>query len=92
MTFLVVRKQGIFVILWPPPIHISNGPKSEKLSKCPLNEIVRDETEDERTVDVEEFWESVEYYILARIFPNRVIQELKVKPSFNYWVPYKQNH
>ena len=46
-----------------------------------------DETEDERTVDVEDLQESVEYYILARIFPNRVIQELKVKPSFNYWVP-----
>ena len=27
--------------------------------KCPVNEITSDETEDEGTVDVEEFWESV---------------------------------
>ena len=33
-----------------------------------------DETEDEDTVDVEEFSESVEYDMLARIFPNCVIQ------------------
>ena len=39
-----------------------------------MNEIVSDETEDEDTVDVEEFWESVEYDMLARIFPNCVIQ------------------
>ena len=45
-----------------------------------------DETEDEETVDAEEFWESVEYNIIARIFPNCVMQELK-KKSFNYWPP-----
>ena len=56
--------------------------------KCPVNEIVSDKTEDQDTVHVEEFWESVEYNMLARIFPNRVIQELVIKPSFNYWVPY----
>ena len=55
--------------------------------KCPMNEITSDETEDERTVDVEEFWESVEYNILARIFLKRVMQELKIKPSFSYCVP-----
>ena len=55
--------------------------------KCPMNEITSDETEDERTVDVEEFWEYVEYNILARIFPNRVMQELKIKTSFYYWAP-----
>ena len=33
-----------------------------------------DETEDEETVDVEEFWESVEYDMLARIFQNCVVQ------------------
>ena len=55
--------------------------------KCPVNEIVGHETEDEDTVDVEEFWESVEYNILARIFPSRVIQELEIKSSFNYWAP-----
>ena len=53
-----------------------------------MNEIVSYETEDEDTVDAEEFWESVEYNILARIFLNRVIQELEIKPSFNYWAPY----
>ena len=53
-----------------------------------MNEIVSDETEDEDRVDVEEFWESVEYNILARISPNRVIQELEIKPNFNYWAPY----
>ena len=36
-----------------------------------------DETEDEETVDAEEFWESVEYNIIARIFPNCIMQELK---------------
>ena len=53
--------------------------------KCPVNEIISDETEDEGTVDVEEFWESVEDNILARIFPNRVMQKLKIKSCFNYW-------
>ena len=47
-----------------------------------------DETEDKDTVDVEEFSESVEYDMLARIFPNCVIQWLEIKPSFNYWAPY----
>ena len=47
--------------------------------KCPVNEIVNDEIEDEGTVGFEEFWVSVEYNILSRIFPNRVIQELKMK-------------
>ena len=39
-------------------------------------------------VDVGEIWESVEYNILARIFPNRVIQELEIKLSYDYWAPY----
>ena len=47
--------------------------------KYPVNEIISDETEDEETVDAEEFWESVEYKIIARIFPNCVMQELKKK-------------
>ena len=56
--------------------------------RCPVNEIVSNETKVEDTVDVEEFWEFVKYNILARIFPNRVIQELEIKPRFNYWAPY----
>ena len=56
-----------------------------------MNEITSDETEDEGAVDVEEFWESVEYNILARIFPNRVMQELKIKTSFYYWAPLLKN-
>ena len=56
--------------------------------KCPANEIASDETKDEETVDIEESYDSVEYDILTRIYPNRVVQELKIKPSFNYWTPY----
>ena len=53
-----------------------------------MNQIVNDETEDKGTVNVGDFGESVEYKTLARIFLNRVMQELKRKPNFNYWASF----
>ena len=52
-----------------------------------MNQIVNDETEDKGTVNVGEFWESVEYKTLVRIFLDRVMQGLKIKSNFNYWAP-----
>ena len=40
-----------------------------------MNHVVSNEIKDEGTVDVEEFWESVGFKTLARIFLNCVVQE-----------------
>ena len=78
--FLSGREAGYFCNIYGHDLWVLVMDLNKKICfKYPVNEIISDETEDEETVDAEEFWESVEYNIIARIFPNCVMQELKKK-------------